>query len=106
MTTTQTPPTRTGHGVGIAALILSIAAPVITLVGFFWAMATRDMGALTILVFTLLAVGIVALAAVIVSLISLAVSRPNRHAKIALLIVGLTAIGVFLAIFPPPRWFA
>ncbi|CAN7175253.1 hypothetical protein LJR045_000346 [Microbacterium sp. LjRoot45] len=105
-TTEQTTVTRaTGHGLGIASLVLAIATPVAAVIALIWAGVTPGMGALGVAILGLYAVGTIAVVAVVVGLISLVVSKPNNLAKVSLLLIGATAIVLLMLVFPPSLWF-
>ena len=96
----------TGHRLGIAALVLAIAPPVAAVVGWIWAASTPGMSALGVGILALFVVAGLAVVAIIVGLVSLAVSKPNSLAKLSLLLIGATAIVLMMLIFPPTLWFA
>lgn len=105
--TEQTAVSRaSGHGLGVAALVLAIATPVAAVIGWIWAASTPGMGGLGVAIMALFGVAIIAVLAIIIGLISLGVSKPNNLAKISLLLVAATAIVLLLMIFPPTLWFA
>ena len=97
--------TRTAHGLGVAALGLAIAMPVVAVAGWVWAAATPGAEALGVAFLALVAVAVVAVLAIAVGVVSLVVSRPNSLAKVALVLVGASAVVLTLMIYPPTLWF-
>lgn len=95
----------TGRGVGIAALVLAIATPVSATAGWIVTALTPGPGALGVGILALVVVAAIAVIAVVVAVISLVVSTPNIVAKLSLVLVGASAIVLFLMLFPPNQWF-
>jgi hypothetical protein len=97
---------ETGRGIGITALVLAIATPVAAAVGWLWTALTPGPGALGVAILALMGVAAVAGVAILIAIMSLFLSRPNILAKLSLVLVGATAVVLFLLIFPPNLWFA
>lgn len=96
----------TGRAVGVTAMALAIATPVAAVGGWLWTALTPGPGALGVAILALMGVAAVAGVAMLVAIMSLFISRPNILAKLSLVLVGATAIVLFLLIFPPNLWFS
>ncbi len=98
-------PRATGNRLGVAALALAVATPIVAVIGWLWAAATPGPESLGVAVLAFFAVVVVGVVALSVGFISLPVSRRNNLAKVSLLLVAATAVVLLLLLFPPTLWF-